>query len=221
MIPLRSSGKTFGLLQFLDTRPDRFTPESILHMERTATSLAIALEQRRTREELRLSEERYRLISENTADVIWLLDVDADHYTYVSPSVRNILGYSPEELQQHGVGFTLTPDSRVVAARRVAEVRVARQTGEPIPRQVDQIDQVRKDGSIIRTEVSTTVLPTFPGHGIKVLGVTRDITQRVEAEARLMQAQKLESVGRLARRSGARLQQSAHGNQRVQQSRAA
>ncbi len=88
LIPLRSSGRTLGLLQFNDRRPDRFTPQKIALMERAAASLAIALEQRRTQAALRASEDRYRLISENTVDVIWLLDVDSGLFTYVSPSVR-------------------------------------------------------------------------------------------------------------------------------------
>jgi PAS domain S-box-containing protein len=198
LVPLRSSGRTFGLLQFNDRRPNRFTPELVAQMERAAASLAIALEQRRTQQALRDSEERYRLISENTADVIWLLDLDADRYTYVSPSVRHILGYSPEEILNHGVACTLTDESLGMAMATLAEARAALNSGQVIAKQVVQADQVHKNGSVIRTEVSLTMLPKCEGRGIQVLGVTRDITPRVESEARLMQAQKLESVGRLA-----------------------
>ena len=103
LIPLRYSGRTVGLLQFNDPRPDRFTPEKIALMERAAASLAIALEQRMTQAALRASEERYRLISENTADVIWLLDVASGRFIYVSPSVERLRGYSPEEVLAKGL----------------------------------------------------------------------------------------------------------------------
>ena len=198
LVPLHGSGKTFGLLQFLDKRPDRIAPEALAQMERAAASLAIALEQRRTQDALRVSEERYRLISENTADVIWLLDVDSGRYTYVSPSVRHLSGYSLEEIIGSELAFTLTPESYQSAARRIAEVVAALKSGESVPTLVQQVDYVRKGGAVVRAEVSTTLLPSRQGHGAEILGVTRDITERVQAEERFMQAQKLESIGRLA-----------------------
>ena len=50
----------------------------------------------------------------------------------------------------------------------------------------------------MRTEVAVTLLPNAQGRVGEILGVTRDVTERLEVEARLLQAQKLESVGRLA-----------------------
>ena len=151
-------------------------------------------DRKRAEEVGRLSEERYRLISENTADVIWLMDADSARFTYVSPSVERMLGYSPEEILGQEMGFTLTAESRQSAGSRFAAVQEAFAAGdESVRTQVQQLDQVRKDGSIVRTEVATTLL-----RNRQVVGVTRDITERAQAEARLMQAQKLESVGRLA-----------------------
>jgi hypothetical protein len=199
LIPLCSSGETLGLLQFNDPRPDRFTPQKIAVMERAAASLAIALEQRKTQEALRSSEERYRLISDNTVDVMWLLDVDSGLFTYASPSVERLLGYTPEELLTKGIRDILTADSYVLAASRLAEVIAAYTNGERSRRsQVHQADAVRKDGSLVRIEVVGKILPNQQGRVHEILGVARDITERMEAEARLMQAQKMESVGRLA-----------------------
>jgi PAS domain S-box-containing protein len=199
LVPLRSAGLTLGLLQFNDSRPDRFTPEKITLMERAAASLAIALEQRRTQEALRTSEERYRVISENTADVIWLLDIASGLFTYVSPSVQRVFGFSQEDVLGKGIREMLTPESYLYASSRIEETLAAFDRGdESVRTQVHELDQLRKDGSIVRTELVATILPDRQGRAAEILGVTRDITERVQAEARLMQAQKMESVGRLA-----------------------
>jgi PAS domain S-box-containing protein len=198
-IPIRNAGQTLGFLEFNDPHPDRFTPEAIAQMERAAASLAIALEQRRAQAALRASEERYRLISENTADVIWLMDANTCRYTYVSPSVQRMFGYSPEEIRGKEMGFVLTEESHRYASRNLPEVLERFANGdESVRTQVHQIDQVRKDGTIVQTEVVTTLLRNPQGRAGEILGVTRDITERVLVEAQLMQAQKLESVGRLA-----------------------
>jgi PAS domain S-box-containing protein len=198
LVPLRSSRRTFGLLQFADKRPDRFTPDSISQLERGAASLAIALEQRRAQDELRASEERYRLISENTTDVISLMDVDSGRYIYVSPSAQHVFGYSPDEIMAKTPGATLTPESFELANRRMTEVVTAFRAGKSAPTAVHQLDHIRKDGTVIRTEVLTTFLPSRDGRGGALLVVARDITARAHVEARLMEAQKLQSVGRLA-----------------------
>jgi PAS domain S-box-containing protein len=156
-------------------------------------------ERKRAQEALRTSEERYRLISENTADVIWLLDADSRRFTYVSPSVQHLLGYLPEEILGKDLVATLTPESQAYADSRLTAV-LARFAGgdESVRTQVHQIDQARKDGSIARTEVAITLLQNQEGRVSEILGVTRDVTERLQVEARLLQAQKLESVGRLA-----------------------
>ena len=57
LIPLRTGAQVFGLLQFNDHRPDRFTVDLIAHFERMADGLAIALSRRQTEEALRESKE--------------------------------------------------------------------------------------------------------------------------------------------------------------------
>ncbi len=65
LIPLRNDQQVFGLLQFNDRRPDRFTPALIAHLERMADHVAVALSRLQAAEALRESEKLYSSLFEN------------------------------------------------------------------------------------------------------------------------------------------------------------
>jgi len=199
LIPLRYAGRTFGLIQVGDRAPGRLNTCVVLLLERVAAGLAGALQHRLTQTALRASEERYRLISENTEDVIWLFDPAARRITFITPSVERLLGYAPEEAIALGPAGLLTPDSHQFAMKRMEEMLAACAAGDySLRTQNNQMEHVRKDGSIVRVEMVTKLLGGGGEAPCQILGVTRDLTDRLQAEARLAQAQKMESVGRLA-----------------------
>ena len=140
-----------------------------------------------TERRLRESEARYRLLADNAADVIWLLDLATQRFVYVSPSVERLRGYSAEEILENQTMLdVLTPES----ARQVAEALPRRLEAfardDPDARMgVDEIDQWHKDGSVVATEATTTLLTDAEGRADRVLGVSRDITERRRAEAEI------------------------------------
>jgi PAS domain S-box-containing protein len=212
-LPIISQGRACAALCLHAREPGFFNPAEVQLLEEVAQDVSFALdkldqearrrqaeeEARKAAEALRASEDRYRLISENTADVIWLMDTASGRLTYVSPSVERLLGYSPEVAMARGLPELLTPDSYQYAAARLAEVLAAYAAGEPFARtQTHQVDLLCKDGSMVRVEVVATLLTGEREQAPVILGVNRDITERLQVEARLAQAQKMESVGRLA-----------------------
>lgn len=66
-------------------------------LESLAFSLATKLDQLKSERMVRESEQRFRLLSENTNDIIILHDPDG-YFQYVSPKVKDILGYDPKDL---------------------------------------------------------------------------------------------------------------------------
>ena len=135
---------------------------------------------------LRESETRYRFIADNTADVIWLMDVATGRFKYVSPSVTRLRGYTPEEVLAQPVSASLTPESFAWIGHELPLLIAAIEAGDEELRQVTAIvDQPCRDGSIVSTEAITTLLLNDEGKVMEALGVSRDITERLKAEAEI------------------------------------
>lgn len=148
-------------------------------------------ERKRADEQLRESEKRYRLISENADDVIWVMDPFARKFLYVSPSVEKLRGYTPEEVMAQPIEDSLTPESLKIVREGLAENLpsfIAK--GEGTRSNVTEVDQPCKDGSIVHTEVTTTYLFNERGK-VEILGVSRDITARKRAEEALRKSEEL------------------------------
>lgn len=133
-------------------------------------------------EKLRQSEEKYRLLTENITDVIWVLNVGFKRFTYISPSVYKLRGYTQEEALAQSLEETLDPGS-LEAVRNHFEERMREFMIDPENHGVfiDRMRQICKDGSKIWIETSTHFQYNSRGE-IEVIGVSRDITARVRHE---------------------------------------
>jgi PAS domain S-box-containing protein len=132
---------------------------------------------------LRESEEKFRNLVEKTSDWVWEID-ERNRYTYVSPRIREILGYAPEEILGK-TPFDLMP---VEEAKRAAEV-FAPITGQMKPFVLLDNVSLHKDGHRVVLETSGT--PIFDSQGMfrGYRGIDRDITERKRAEEALRQSE--------------------------------
>ena len=149
-------------------------------------------------EALREREEKYRLLADNITDNIWIFDLTDLRYSYVSPSVFNITGYTAEEATGFQLSDALTQSS-VELVTNLWEKELAIDHIEPPSRSMTlELEQYHKVGSTIWTEASMSFIRDQDGRPKAILGVTRDISERKKLQSQLQQAQKMETIGRLA-----------------------
>ena len=144
------------------------------------------------------SETRYKLLAENVTDVIWTMDLDFQ-YTYISPSVSTMRGFTPEDAAKQTLAETLTPSSYQVMMEALDEELAIERTKDKDLRRSRTLDLDQKclDGSIIHTETKITFLRDSENSAIGILGVTRDITERMRMEDQLRQSVLLASLGKM------------------------
>jgi two-component system sensor histidine kinase/response regulator len=140
-----------------------------------------ATERKRAQQALQESELKFRTIIENANDLIFVLTSDGT-FTYHSPNVTPILGYSLAEVEGHSMMEFVEPkDSTISMSALKRSV-----TGEKL---TDIEVRLRhKDGSWRWFNFNTSTINT-PSDGIAIAGVGRDITERKQAEEALRRSE--------------------------------
>jgi PAS domain S-box-containing protein len=133
----------------------------------------------------------FKHLAENTEDVIWTLDPSSGKFLYVSPSVKKLRGYTPEEVKAQPLNEALTEKSLTIVTD--AMKRNVMLFNEGKTDQIDNfvlVDQPCKDGTVVSTEVVTTFIPDSNGKLDFILGVSRNITERKKFEKRLRESER-------------------------------
>jgi PAS domain S-box-containing protein len=139
------------------------------------------------------AEERFREMAENIRDVFWVCAADTGRVLYVSRAYEGIWGRTPESLLAAEAGW---PDA--VHPEDGAGIKEARgQLALGLPYQIEYRIQ-RPDASMRWIHDRGFPVPVKDGVPARWVGVAADITERKRLEGDLLQAQKMELVGKLA-----------------------
>ncbi len=180
----------FSLVQWLSNTQMQL---ALARTQATAAQLRAEVEERqRVAEVLRQSEEHYRLLADNVSDVIWRMDLGM-HVTYVSPSVEKLHGWKPEEWATLSPKDFLPPAALAAAFQALQAAldhHAAAPHVEPQATQLE-IEQRRRDGTLVWTEVASRLLIDENGEPQGIIGVTRNIDDRRRAEQALHESEML------------------------------
>ncbi len=150
-----------------------------------------AVRKQRLAQALLDSDERYRFVTENIADAVFLLELDG-RIALGNHRAETITGYAQAELVGRAF-FSLLPEAGAREARaRLSDVRAGVKVSPFF-----EVELIQKDGARVLIEVHVTSV-LKDGQPVARLGVARDITERRYLEDQLRQAQKMEGIGRLA-----------------------
>jgi PAS domain S-box-containing protein len=146
---------------------------------------------RQAERELRESELRYRLLAENSTDMIARTSIEGVRL-YLSPASRELLGYEPDELAGSELTDITHPDDRALARSSIAEL-----LAHPERQQTVTYRLRHKDGHWVWLESRRRLVLDEDGQPTEFVSVARDVTERLQLEEQLRQSQKMEAVGQL------------------------
>jgi PAS domain S-box-containing protein len=148
-------------------------------------------ERKLSEEQLRLSEERYRMLAENMSDTVWLMDMSL-RTTYISPSVTRLRGFTLDEINSIPLDRQMPPESLQRALQLFAETLSPEnltQTESLISRTIE-LEFFKKNGTKFWSENTFTVIRDSQGQPIAILGSGRDISERKHSEVVIQNSEK-------------------------------
>lgn len=181
-LPLISQGGVIGKFMTYYEQPHKFTPAEIELAITIARQLGFAVERLRAEaarkkaaEELRESEERFRLMSENAPVMIWMSDPNGG-CLHLNRMLREFWNVEEGAIAEFDWRSTMHPEDMPEIMKRVSEALASKSS-------VSVEGRYRNAQGIYRT-LQTNARPRFSSDGelLGMIGVNVDITERKEAE---------------------------------------
>ena len=161
-------------------------------IEQVGTQIGRIFERQLAEQQLVESEEKFRALVETTSEWIWATDTN-QKFTYSSPAVRDLLGYTREEVEgQVGIDYVYEED------RNETMATLSRLAAEKSGWSSWTLRWRHKDGSFRDLESSASPILGTEGELLGYRGVARDVTEKRILEEQLRRSQKMDAIGQLA-----------------------
>jgi PAS domain S-box-containing protein len=189
-VPLKIGDRPIGVLVAQTYAPGVRYGETERHiLQFVSTQVAMAIERKRTEEQLHESERKYRLLFETNPEPMWVYDFETLRILAVNEAAIARYGYSESEF----LALTIR-DIRPAEEQGRLEQELARRPDEGAIR--TGVRHRAKDGRLFEVDLVARPLE-FAGRRARLV-LARDVTAQRHLENQLRQSQKMEAVGQLA-----------------------
>ncbi|MDY6863414.1 MAG: response regulator, partial [Thermodesulfobacteriota bacterium] len=187
LIPLRSGGETFGLVQLNYKRNGWFKPKLIALFERFCDNVAITVSQRIA------EKERVRMaIAVEQADETFVITGIDDKIEYVNPAFEYKTGYSQKEVIGKSPLILFDGEQGEAMYKMIRDI--VKNGGKWSGRTINKI----KDGTFYELNATVSPVRDRAGRITHFVFIGLDVTHEISLERQLKQAQKMEALGTLA-----------------------
>jgi|GEM_PF-2492403 len=193
LLPLEVDGRFWGFVRLADCRAARQWQDTEVQMLSVAAeSLGAFLMRVQSEEALRRKIEEQEALWAGSPDGLYIKDKDSV-YLAANPALAELLGVPEDEIPGK-TDFDFYPTAEATKFR--SEDRKVIESGETLRNLEDTLTAA--SGRTLQTITTKVPLRDSAGAVIGMIGLTRDLTEHVELERQVRQAQKMESVGTLA-----------------------
>ena len=147
-------------------------------------------ERKRAEQALRESEEKYRQIAENMADVVWICDLNFK-IIYISPSVEKMVGEPVAVHMKRTLEDRFHPDSlrqlHVILSEEIEKEKISHRDKDRT--RLIEVQYYRADGTTLWIAMNVSFVRDEEGNAVGFQGISRDITDRKEMEEALHESE--------------------------------
>jgi PAS domain S-box-containing protein len=195
-VPLISRDQVIGILHFRSKKSKAYTDRDLQLAERIAAQIAGGIanaqlfsERKRAEEALQASEEKYRLLVQNSNDAIFVAQDDVIKFPNLK--TEELMGYPASELVKIPFVNHIHPDDRDIVFEKQRKRLEGQKSSSTYSFRIRN-----QAGEELWVEMNSVVI-LWEGRPA-TLNFMRDVTEKKKLEAQFLQAQKMEAVGTLA-----------------------
>ncbi|MGB2866963.1 MAG: PAS domain S-box protein [Bacteroidota bacterium] len=191
-VPILMKDQLFGVIIVGGKNREAFTNKHVDLMTAFANQIGVAMENAALFDRLRKSEERYMDLFEHSPDMYHIVNREGVIVS-CNQTEASRLGYRKDELVGHPILKLYPPDYHQDARRLLREIFENSQELKGLEEQM-----VKSNGELIDVSVNASIIYDESKQPVFMRAVARDITEKKKLEAKIVHAQRIDSIGNLA-----------------------